>query len=37
MLSLLAHPSLMDCRRVFLANYEVWINIGVHDVASSVC
>ena len=31
MLSLLAHPSLMDCRRVFLANYEVWINIGVHD------
>ena len=21
----------MDCRRLFLANYEVWINIGVHD------
>ena len=31
MLSLLAHPSLMDCRRLFLRNYEVWINIGVHD------
>ena len=28
--SLLTHPSLMDCRRVFLRNYEVWINIGVH-------
>jgi dihydroneopterin aldolase len=21
----------MDCRRLFLADYEVWINIGVHD------
>jgi dihydroneopterin aldolase len=21
----------MDCRRLFLRNYEVWINIGVHD------
>jgi 7,8-dihydroneopterin aldolase/epimerase/oxygenase len=31
MLSLLAHPSLMDCRRLFLRDYEVWINIGVHD------
>jgi dihydroneopterin aldolase len=29
--SLLIHPALMDCRRVFLANYEIWINIGVHD------
>ncbi|MBW8830307.1 MAG: dihydroneopterin aldolase [Burkholderiales bacterium] len=29
--SLLMHPSLMDCRRLFLLNYEVWINIGVHD------
>ena len=28
--SVLSHPSLMDCRRVFLRNYEVWINIGVH-------
>jgi len=24
-------PSLIDCRRLFLRNYEVWINIGVHD------
>ena len=25
-------PSLLtDCRRLFLRNYEVWINIGVHD------
>lgn len=29
--SLLSHPSLTDCRRLFLRNYEVWINIGVHD------
>jgi dihydroneopterin aldolase len=31
MQSLLSHPSLIDCRRLFLRNYEVWINIGVHD------
>ena len=31
MQTLLNHPSLGDCRRLFLANYEVWINIGVHD------
>jgi dihydroneopterin aldolase len=31
MQSLLKHPSLIDCRRLFLRNYEVWINIGVHD------
>jgi len=31
MQSLLHHPSLMDCRRLFLRDYEVWINIGVHD------
>jgi dihydroneopterin aldolase len=29
--SLLQHPSLIDCRRLFLRDYEVWINIGVHD------
>ncbi|MBI3367630.1 MAG: dihydroneopterin aldolase [Burkholderiales bacterium] len=29
--SLLAHPRLMDCRRLFLRDYAVWINIGVHD------
>ena len=28
--SLLSHPSLMYCRRLFLRNYEVFINIGVH-------
>ena len=28
--SLLSHPSLMDCRRLFLRRYEVRINIGVH-------
>ena len=36
----LAHPALMDCRRLFLRDYEVWINIGVHDfesAASSGC
>ena len=31
MLSALSHPSLRDCRRLFLRNYEVLINIGVHD------
>lgn len=31
MQTLLQHPKLMDCRRLFLRNYEVWINIGVHD------
>jgi 7,8-dihydroneopterin aldolase/epimerase/oxygenase len=29
--SLLNHPSLMDCRRLFLRDYAVRINIGVHD------
>ena len=29
--SLLSHARLMDCRRLFLRDYEVWINIGVHD------
>ena len=27
----LLHPRLADCRRLFLRDYEVWINIGVHD------
>jgi dihydroneopterin aldolase len=31
MLSALTHPNLRDCRRLFLRNYEVMINIGVHD------
>jgi dihydroneopterin aldolase len=31
MLSALSHPQLRDCRRLFLRNYEVNINIGVHD------
>jgi dihydroneopterin aldolase len=29
--SKLPHPSLIDCRRLFLRNYEVSIHIGVHD------
>ena len=29
--SMLSHPHLLDCRRLFLKDYEVWINIGVHD------
>ena len=29
--SLLSNPSLMDCRRLFLHDYEVRINIGVHE------
>ena len=31
MTSFLTHPALMDCRRLFLRDYEIWINIGVHD------
>jgi dihydroneopterin aldolase len=31
MLSFLSHPTLSDCRRLFLRNYEVQINIGVHE------
>ena len=31
MSSALFHPQLRDCRRLFLRNYEVMINIGVHD------
>jgi 7,8-dihydroneopterin aldolase/epimerase/oxygenase len=31
MLSSLSHPELIDCRRLFLHNYEVQINIGVHE------
>ena len=31
MQSALLHPSLSDCRRLFLRNYEVMSNIGVHD------
>ena len=31
MLSALSHPQLRDCRRLFLRNYEVMINIGVHE------
>jgi len=27
----LLHPRLAGCRRLFLRNYEVHINIGVHD------
>ena len=31
MQSLLNHTSLMDCRRLFLRDYEVSMHIGVHD------
>ncbi|CDG85613.1 dihydroneopterin aldolase [Janthinobacterium agaricidamnosum] len=31
MLSALSHPRLSDCRRLFLRNYEVMINIGVYE------
>jgi dihydroneopterin aldolase len=33
--SLLHHPSLSDCRRLFLRDFEVCINIGVHDFEKS--
>ena len=31
MFSALSHPALRACRRLFLQNYEVNINIGVHE------
>ena len=31
MTSPLIDPLLADCRRMFLRNYEVWLNIGVHE------
>jgi dihydroneopterin aldolase len=31
MLTSLSHPALANCRRMFLSNYEVQINIGVHE------
>jgi dihydroneopterin aldolase len=31
MVAALLHPRLADCRRLFLRNYEVYINIGVHE------
>jgi 7,8-dihydroneopterin aldolase/epimerase/oxygenase len=31
MLSALSHPQLTDCRRLFLRNFELNANIGVHD------
>ena len=31
MSGLLENPALADCRRLFLRDYEVRINIGVHD------
>lgn len=31
MQSLLNHASLMDCRRLFLRDYELRMHIGVHD------
>jgi dihydroneopterin aldolase len=30
-MTLLLDPRLADCRRLFLRDYGVWINIGVHD------
>jgi dihydroneopterin aldolase len=31
MVSFLSYPELANCRRLFLRNYEVQINIGVHE------
>ena len=31
MLSALSHPDLADCRRLYLRNYRVNANIGIHD------
>jgi len=29
--AILSHPALIECRRLFLRDYEIYINIGVHD------
>lgn len=29
--AILSHPLLNNCRRLFLRDYEIYINIGVHD------
>ena len=29
--AILSYPALVDCRRLFLQDYEIYINIGVHD------
>ena len=29
--AILSHPARIDCRRLFLRDYEIYINIGVHD------
>jgi dihydroneopterin aldolase len=31
MFSALCHPALADCRQLFLRNYEMHMDIGVHD------
>ena len=31
MYAILSNPALTDCRRLFLRDYEIYINIGVHD------
>ncbi len=31
MLSSLSHPQLSDCRRIFLRNFQLHANIGVHE------
>jgi dihydroneopterin aldolase len=31
MLETMPHPALLQCRRLFLRDYEIYINIGVHD------
>lgn len=31
MLTALSHPRLLDCRRLYLRNYAVGANIGIHD------
>ena len=35
MLSSLSHPQLSDCRRIFLRNFELQANIGVHEYEKS--
>jgi len=34
--AILSHPALADCRRLFLHDYEIYINIGVHDFEKKV-
>jgi dihydroneopterin aldolase len=34
-MSALSHPALLDCRRLYIRNFELQANIGIHDFEKS--